>query len=187
MALAHLTGSQGNFGQAKISSRASTVAANSPNSVLVMTEDETALLVELLSNTIHQRGKEGPGGYSAATFSFKYLICALRCLLTHSLNQSRMSDVAGRKLNMLLMKVLAQHSLDKSSTVDAETAEWICFSLYLQSNYGFKVRNTKLAEACTHINEFPNESPLVFLCCSNRFFLRHTPTKMTEKVSLRKF
>ena len=104
-----------------------------------MTETEIDLFVELLANTMQQRGKDGSGGYSAATFSFKYVLFALRCLLTHSLNQTRMADVAGRKLNTLLMKVLAQHSIQRSSAVDAKSAEHACFTLYLQSNYGFKV------------------------------------------------
>lgn len=143
MALAYLVGSEGHYGQAKITSSASTVYASPPDSVLVMTETEIHLFVELLANTMQQRGKDGSGGYSAATFCVKYVLFALRCLLTHSLNQTHMADVAGSKLNTLLMKVLAQHSIQRSSALDAESAEHACFTLYLQSNYGFKVRGIR--------------------------------------------
>ena len=144
MALSYLVGSYGNFGQAKINSATSTVHANPRDSVLVMTESEAEILVELLANSIHQRGKEGAGGYSIATFSAKYVLFAIRCLLTHTLNQNRMIKVAGRILNSLLLKSLALHSTRQDSTLDAESAEYACFSLYVLSNYGFKVRSLLL-------------------------------------------
>jgi hypothetical protein len=143
MALSYLVGSEGHFGQAKISSSASTVCANPKDSVLVVTKTEIELLVELLANTMHHRGKEGPGGYSAATFSVKYVLFAVRCLLAHTLNQAQIAEVAGPKLNTLLMKALAQHSIERTNATHAEAAEYACFSLYLQSNYGFKVRTRK--------------------------------------------
>jgi hypothetical protein len=139
MALAYLLGSEGHFGQTKLSSSAATVDVNSAESVLILPEAEVHLFVELLSNTMHGRGKDGPGGYSAATFSVKYVLFAIRYLLTHDANQILVSQQAGFKLNSLLMKLLAQHSIQRLPSMDAEAAEYACFSLYLQSNYGFKV------------------------------------------------
>ncbi len=115
------------------------IVSNPEESVLLLTETEVTLLVELLANTINNRGKEGPGGYSAATFSLKYVLFAIRCLLTNYLNQLRFMNTADVKLNALLMKALALHSLMRAPTVDAEAAEFASFSLYLQSNHGFQV------------------------------------------------
>jgi hypothetical protein len=140
MALAYLLGSEGHFGQVKLSSFTATIDANSADSVLILPEAEVHLLVELLSNTMHGRGKDGSGRYSAATFSVKYVVFAIRCLLTHEANQILVSQQeVGVKLNSLLMKLLAQHSIQKVPSMDAEAAEYACFSLYLQSNHGFKV------------------------------------------------
>lgn len=138
MALAYLVGSYGNFGQEKMSSTTSTVYANPKDSVLVMSETEAEGLVELLANSLHQRGKDGAGGYSVSTFDTKTVLFALRCLLVHTLNQSCMLKVAGRLLNSLLLKALALHSTRVNSHLDAVAAEYACFSLYLLSNYGFK-------------------------------------------------
>ena len=139
MALAYLLGSQGHFGQAKLSPSAATIDANSADSVLILPDAEVHLLVELLSNTMHGRGKDGPGLYSAAAFSVKYVVFAIRCLLTHEANQILVSQQVGVKLNSLLMKLLAQHSIQRVPSMDAEAAECACFSLYLLSNHGFKV------------------------------------------------
>lgn len=138
MAVAFLLGSQGHFGQTKITSKTSTVQANASDSPLVMSEADTELLMELLVNTIERRGKEGPGGYSAVTFEPKFVLFALRCLLTHTANQTRVAYLAARKLNVLLLKVLAQFSMLKVQWMDVEAAEHAVFCLYLQSNYGFK-------------------------------------------------
>jgi hypothetical protein len=138
MALSYLVGSGGHFGQSKITSSASTVDGNPNTSVLIMSEAEIELLLELLSNTMQQRGKDGPGGYSAATFNLKYVLFAVRCLLTHTLNQALAATVVGLKLNTLLMKILAQYSIQRANMMDAEAAEYAAFTLYLQSNYGFQ-------------------------------------------------
>jgi hypothetical protein len=143
MALSYLIGSYGHFGQAKIKSSSSTVGANPCDSILVMTETEAELLVELLADSLHQRGKEGAGGYSATTLSAKSVLFALRCLLVHTMNQNLMVQVAGRILNSLLVKALALHSAKPDSGLDKEAAEDACFSLYLLSNYGFTVRISK--------------------------------------------
>jgi hypothetical protein len=100
-------------------------------------------MVELLSDTLHQRAKDGPGGYSAATFNAKWVLYAIRCLLTSTTNQL---CFVGTILNTLLMKALAQHSLQHVASIDDDAAEHAAFSLYLQSNYGFKVRTANCGQ-----------------------------------------
>jgi hypothetical protein len=140
MALSYLIGSQGHFGQSKLRSAASTVNSNAADSDLVMTASNIEGLLELLTNSLHLRRKEGPGGYYSVSFSLKHVLFALRCLLTHTSNQKAVAKLVGREVNILLMKVLTRHTMDQSvgTFVDAESAENACFSLYLQSNYGFE-------------------------------------------------
>ena len=108
--------------------------------MLLVSDSEACLLVELLANTLHNRAKEGPGGYSASTFHVKSVVFSIRCLLTHMANQAQFFSACGVRLNALLMKALAEHSVKQSTLLDAEAAEYAAFSLYLQSNYGFKTR-----------------------------------------------
>eukprot|EP00934_Nitzschia_sp_Nitz4_P005873 Nitzschia sp. Nitz4//scaffold30_size153850//84539//87009//NITZ4_002782-RA/size153850-augustus-gene-0.60-mRNA-1//1//CDS//3329547276//5863//frame0 len=131
------SGSQGHFGQSKLTSRASTVHANPLDSPLIMSESDITLLMELLQNTFAQKGKDGPGGYSASTFTFSRVLFALRCLLTHTDNQGRMAAFAYQTLNTFLVQVIAAYSLEGISSIDAETAEDAVFCLYLMSNHGF--------------------------------------------------
>jgi hypothetical protein len=139
MALSYLLGSQGHFGQAKLRSTASTVNADRDDSALIMSPSDIVLLLELLNNTIQSRGKYGLGGYSSSTFNVKYVILALRCLLTHSRNQEQVAGKVGMELNCLLMKVLGQYTLDRGNgKIDSDAADHSCFILYLQSNYGFE-------------------------------------------------
>ena len=98
---------------------------------------EASLLVELLANALHHRAKEGPGGYSAATFSAKNVLCAIRCLLTSAENQKTLATSVGIRLNSLLLLALAEHAVLGSTAIDPEAAEHACFSLYLLSNFGF--------------------------------------------------
>jgi hypothetical protein len=171
IALSYLIGSEGHFGQPNIRrfAQGGIVAALpsgslSPRSGLLMTpitQDtaclqlsarEPLLFIELLANTIHGRGKTGPGGYSPATISTKFVLYAVRCLLTQHFKQiqfARKSGSLGVKLNILLMKVLAWHVVTKTTRtvicdcpddIDAETVEYAVFSLYLMSNHGVKVR-----------------------------------------------
>jgi len=139
MALSYLLGSSGHFGQARGTNTTATFAS-AEDSVLLLSEPEAAVMVELLANTLANRAKEGPGGYSAATFHVKWVLYSIRCLLTHSLNQQLFATTMGPRLNALLMKALAEHSMKTTSAVDQEAAEYAAFSLYLQSNYGFKDR-----------------------------------------------
>ena len=139
MGLAFLVGSEGHFGQPKLSSTASKLYSNPDDSVLLLSEGEIRGLVELLANTMHDRSKDGAGGYSAATFGVKYVLFAWRCLLTHPSNQIRVAKVAGVHLNSLLLKALARHAISRSNSMDVEAAEYAAFALYLQSSYSFKV------------------------------------------------
>jgi hypothetical protein len=150
MALAYLVGSEGHFGQPVSPSSCSILAdsvysSRDDGSALLVNESETTLFVELLANTLHRRSKEGPGGYSVVTFSVKYVLFALRCLLTHRLNQIRFTNTEGLKLNTLLMKVLALHSLQRVPYIDPEAAEHAAFLLYILSNYGFSVRTLSMS------------------------------------------
>lgn len=139
MALSYLIGSEGHFGQSKLRPSASTINANDDNSELILSEKDVHLLVELLDNTISRRGKKGSCGYSSATFSLKYVLFSLRCLLTHTSNQLAVATRVGTTVNCLLMKALALHSAKPGDGfMDADAAEYACFSLYLLSNYGFE-------------------------------------------------
>jgi hypothetical protein len=171
MALSYLVGSGGHFGQPNIlrTVEGGIVTALPSESVsprngpfmtpntqdtacLQLSAREPLLFVELLANTIHGRGKTGPGGYSPATISTKFVLYAVRCLLTQHFNQTMFalkSGSLGVKLNILLMKVLAWHAVttttrrvigDCPDDIDAETVEYAVFSLYLMSNHGVKVR-----------------------------------------------
>jgi len=140
VALAYLLGSEGHFGQPIDRRSFSSLPKYRPDhSVIVMPENEILQLVEMLANIMHFRSKRGPGGYSAVTFNVKYVLCAVRCALTHVENQINFAKFAGVILNTLLLKVVALHALQTSSFIDEEAAEHACFSLYLLSNYGFNV------------------------------------------------
>ncbi|CAJ1950610.1 unnamed protein product [Cylindrotheca closterium] len=138
MAIGFLLGFEGSFGHAKMKSTSSTVAANAPESPMVMTESDAELLVEFLARSLHLRGKKGAAAFSATAMSTGYILFGLRCLMVHTSNQELLVRVAGRILNSLLMKAIAIHTSRPSAMVDAKAAEDACFSLYLLSNYGFK-------------------------------------------------
>lgn len=143
MILAYLYGSYGNFGQVKKSSSYTTTSTSTGNDIkdysseLLVKGSEAVLLVELLANTLHFRGKAGSGGYNATTFNPKNVLFAIRCLLTNKYNVKTLNVTCGVKLNALLFKALALHSIQDIATVDAEAAEDACFSLYLLSSHGF--------------------------------------------------
>lgn len=137
MISAYLFGSEGHFGQ-----MAPNVVSSSPQNLehrddLLIKGGEAPLLVELLANTLHDRGKSGPGGYNATTFNAKKVLFAIRCLLTNPLNVKTFFVTCGIKLNALLLKSLALHSIEEVPHVDFEAAEDACFSLFLLSNFGF--------------------------------------------------
>jgi len=96
------------------------------------------MLLQMLANAIADRPQEGPGGYAAGIFNVKWVVFAIRCLLTNTMNQLTFVNIMGSRLNTLLLKVLAEHSIGSDSKIDANTAEYAAFSLYLQSTHGFK-------------------------------------------------
>jgi hypothetical protein len=154
MALAYLVGSDGHFGQPRRRMTNVYSDCDFDDSAIVVTEPEVTSLLELLANTLQQRSKDGPGGYSAATFNVRWVLYAIRCLATHTLNQIQFVNVAGVRLNVLLMKVLALHALQNSASIDADAAEYASFTLYLLSNYGFKVRKISLFPFWLFVTQF---------------------------------
>jgi hypothetical protein len=109
------------------------------NSPLLMSEHDIVLFLEVLDNTLHLRGKEGPGGYLSGTFTLKYVLFALRCFLTHSANQNAIAKQVGNQMNTLLIKAVAYQTIyPMLDLADQESADYACFSLYLQSSYGFE-------------------------------------------------
>eukprot|EP00979_Chaetoceros_neogracilis_P008673 scaffold1922_cov291-Chaetoceros_neogracile.AAC.16 len=139
MTLAYLFGSEHNFGQARSSTPSyhDAFGLETKQELLLIKGSEAPLLVELLANTLHSRGKVGPGGYNGSTFNAKKALYAIRCLLTNSLNVKTFFVTCGVKLNVLLLKALALHSIQEVPNVDLEAAEDACFSIYLLSNHGF--------------------------------------------------
>jgi hypothetical protein len=136
--LSYLIGSEFHYGQA-------TNNACSDFDLLVVTSNEALLLIELLSNCIHSRPKEGPGGYSSSSFSLKGILYSIRCLVAERRNRLQFASTGGARLNALLLKALAQYSFSDQKDeginvlMDAEAAEHAVVSLYLMSNYGFHV------------------------------------------------
>mmetsp|Transcript_47026 Transcript_47026/g.54923 ORF Transcript_47026/g.54923 Transcript_47026/m.54923 type:complete len:800 (-) Transcript_47026:208-2607(-) len=106
-------------------------------SVILMDSEGIHLLLELLVNTLHHRSKPGPGGYSAASFTLKEALYALRCMINDDKNFKAFSESCGIKLSSILFKVLALYSVQQVRKMDEIAAEHACFSLYLLSNIGF--------------------------------------------------
>ena len=105
-----------------------------------LADHETHALVELLSHSLHGRGKEG--GYSAATFTLKSVLYAIRCMLSEPKNRHMFSTSTGnngRRLNTLLLKAVARYStLDGTvlEVIDAEAVEHALVSISDMSLYG---------------------------------------------------
>ena len=137
MTLGYLFGTEGHVGYQNMH-ESSHVQVENTHDILLIKGYEAPLLVELLANTLHRRGKIGAGGYNLSTFNVKKALYATRCLLSHPLNVKTFYITCGMKLNVLLLKALALHSIQDDSQVDIEAAEDACFSLYLLSNHGFK-------------------------------------------------
>ena len=142
MILAYLFGSENPFGLKSHSdheNQPSKMSIEQRRDILLIKGSEAPLLVELLANTLHSRGKRGPGGYNGSTFNAKKTLYALRCLLTVPLNVKTFFVTCGVKLNALLLKALALHSIEHDPNIDLEAAEDACFSLYLLSDHGFMI------------------------------------------------
>lgn len=147
IALAFLCGSEGHYGQPvcprymrEDSENSAGSAVDSSAHYLLMNDVEATQLLELLANMLHQRSKDGPAGYSSSTFSVKYVLFAIRCLLTQTHNQTCIAKTQALQCNTLLMKAIAMHLWQPDLVhLDPEAAEHAIFSLYLMSNHGFRV------------------------------------------------
>lgn len=151
MAMSFILGSRGHFGQ-PAQTLMGLDTAEEKEAVLTLTKANAIHLLELLANSLHSRGKSGPGGYSAFVMSPHLVIKAIRCLLVEYKNQALFSEFTGTRLNSLLLKTMAMHVF--GGKVDIETAEDAAVSLYLQSNYGFKVSFISICDSilCECIN-----------------------------------
>ena len=102
----------------------------------LITDREAGALVGLLSDTLAGRARDGPGGYSAATFGAKGVLYAVRCLLTEPRNRALFASSAhGMKLNALLVRTASCFAAGGGGVcaggiVDAEAAEHAAVSLY---------------------------------------------------------
>ncbi|KAL9180826.1 hypothetical protein ACHAXT_011279 [Thalassiosira profunda] len=106
----------------------------------ILDEREVPALLELLSNCLHGRAKEGKGGYSAASFSLKGVLRVLRCLVSLPENGTVLASTVngGAGLNALLLKGLARYALldEYDAVLDAEAAEHMAVSLCQMSLHG---------------------------------------------------
>jgi len=117
------------------------------SSYILIAEHEAHSLVELLSHCLESRSKEGPGGYSGATFTLKGVLHSIRCLLAvEPGNRSKFASISGARLNALLLKVVARHSLlsdegdsnnSGNDAIDNEAVDDAVVSLYYMSQVGF--------------------------------------------------
>lgn len=110
-------------------------------SAAILAVHETHSLVELLSHCLKGRGKDGAGGFSAATFTLKGVLYGIRCILSEPKNREVFAASTGdnaRRLNALLVKAVARYALldDNADTMDAEAAEHAVVSIYHMSLYG---------------------------------------------------
>ena len=163
MALSCLLGGEGHYGQPRAHISSSII--RSDDSAILILPDEARLMVELFANTLHQRSKNGPGGYSGTSFSPKIVLQAIRCLLVTISNQRTFMSSCGIKLTSLLVKALAKHCFTDDSSIDATAAEHACFSLYLLSNIGF---------LRPFLPEYYEEDDLVAKVLSSYLFLAKT-------------
>ena len=142
MTLSYLLGSQGHYGQekARVGKWVKDYIHN--RQVLAMKNPfEVEMLLDVLAHTMYRRTKEGPGGFSGTTFRIKYIVWAIRCLLTQPENQEMFAGNGMEVLNAFLIKILALRAIRNATYIDSDTAEHACFSLYLLSHYGFHVRD----------------------------------------------
>lgn len=160
MALSYLIGSEGHFGQPPSKDFFSSPSDDFDfetnhskyQSANWICEHEAHSLIELLSHCLANRAKEGPGGYSAATFTLKGVLFSIRCLITDPKNRVVFATIDGARVNALLLKALGRYSLVANrkedgigAIMDAEAAEHAVFSLYLMSNCGFQVRKRNIS------------------------------------------
>uniref|UniRef100_A0A7S4NC32 Uncharacterized protein n=1 Tax=Odontella aurita TaxID=265563 RepID=A0A7S4NC32_9STRA len=153
MALSLIVGSEGHVGQQRrhpirTNSNSRTnprdeveFSRNRNHPVLVLLRSEPESIINIFADVLHHRSKDGPGGYSATTFTVRGIIMAIRCLLTVDSNRVAFAEEgenAAAKLNVLLLKAISMYSLQNLSCMDAGAAEQACWSLYLMSEFGFQ-------------------------------------------------
>ena len=138
MALSFLLGFQGLFSQRTLHKSGSSVHSNKIGSCMILHECDVKILLEVLSNTLHGRGKAGPGGYIASSFTLKSVLRCLRCMLTHVENRKILATLVGPQLNNLLINIVAVHSLNvpKPMVDEEDAANSVCV-WYELSNYSF--------------------------------------------------
>lgn len=116
------------------------------SSYLLIAEHEAHSLVELLSHCLEGRSKEGPGGYSGATFTLRGVLHSIRCLLAMDAeNRSKFASINGARLNVLLLKVVARYAFlsdeggsnSGKDAIDNEAVDDAVVSLYYMSQVGF--------------------------------------------------
>jgi len=117
------------------------------SSCILIAGHDAHSLVELLSHCLESRSKEGPGGYSGATFTLKGVVHSIRCLLSmESGNRTKFASINGARLNSLLLKVVARYALlsdegDNNNSgddaIDNEAVDDAVVSLYYMSQVGF--------------------------------------------------
>eukprot|EP00548_Thalassiothrix_antarctica_P001734 CAMPEP_0194138912 /NCGR_PEP_ID=MMETSP0152-20130528/8650_1 /TAXON_ID=1049557 /ORGANISM="Thalassiothrix antarctica, Strain L6-D1" /LENGTH=651 /DNA_ID=CAMNT_0038836565 /DNA_START=68 /DNA_END=2023 /DNA_ORIENTATION=+ len=122
MALSYLIGSTTN-----------TNDGNKAKKMLQLSNSESRLLVECLHNTLNNNAHP-ERLYSAATFSVKWILYAIRNLLP--LNGAMLNQQT--TLNSRLLHALSEHSLSRSTSVDANAAEYAAIALHLLSTHGLE-------------------------------------------------
>jgi hypothetical protein len=138
-----------------------TVANDETGSATVLAVHETHGLVELLSNCLQGRGKDGAGGYSAATFTLKGVLFGMRCILSERTNRDAFVKSGGgdnaRRLNSLLLKALARYALsDGGKTImDAEAAEHAVTSMYHMTLHGLDGGLLEFPHSLSHATFLP--------------------------------
>lgn len=99
-------------------------------------EHEAHSLIELLSHCLHSRAKEGTGGYSSATFSLKFVLYGIECILSEPANRKLFASTGNAsRLNTLLLKAVSLTILN-SDLMDSEAAENALQSIYQMTLYG---------------------------------------------------
>lgn len=111
-------------------------------SALTLSDYEMSSIVDLLANCLHGRAKEGPGGYSSATFGLKDVLYFVKCILSAPKNRELFATSGvgdGTRLNALLLKTIARYSLlsdGVSGAMDANVVEHAVVALYGMTLYG---------------------------------------------------
>ena len=136
MALSFLLGFQGLSSQRTLHKSGLSDHSDKFGSCMALRECDVKILVEVLSNALHGRGKAGPGGYKASTFTSKSVLRCLRCMLTHIENRKMLATLVGPQLNTLLINIVAVYSLNipKPMVDEEDAANSICV-LYELSKY----------------------------------------------------